>query len=252
MKFNTKLVLPLLISIPLLAGCVTPGEDDPNAATKQGAAGGALLGLTMGALIGEPELAVKGAIAGGVAGGVAGSSLDLQSNRDNIRHDSRNDAITVLGGTESAASEQNWQQLENFVGEWDVNIQTHTVATEPQQIIAKGRLTSLSHADVKITNQQGLNLNASFSYDMSGGHQLKVNNLNKDVSVNFVGEQLTNTNRVSFYPTNLNDVIYADIATSDIRIELSFVGKKVWIIDSYAYVDGSEQKLQTFRFTRLS
>ncbi|ANS84588.1 hypothetical protein VSVS12_00800 [Vibrio scophthalmi] len=98
MKFNTKLVLTSLISIPLLAGCVTPGEDDANAATKQGAIGGALLGLTMGALTGEPDLAVKGAIAGGVAGGVAGSSQDLQSNRDNIRHASRNDAITALGG----------------------------------------------------------------------------------------------------------------------------------------------------------
>ena len=40
MKFNTKLVFTSLISVPLLAGCVTPGEDDANAATKQGAFGG--------------------------------------------------------------------------------------------------------------------------------------------------------------------------------------------------------------------
>ena len=60
MRINNKLVLTSFIAIPLLTGCVTPGEDDPNAATKQGAVGGALLGLTMGALTGESDLAVKG------------------------------------------------------------------------------------------------------------------------------------------------------------------------------------------------
>ncbi|EGU32522.1 hypothetical protein VIBRN418_12737 [Vibrio sp. N418] len=252
MKFNTKLVLTSLISVPLLAGCVTPGEDDANAATKQGAVGGALLGLTMGALTGEPDLAVKGAIAGGVAGGVAGSSQDLQSNRDNIRHDSRNDAITALGGDKTAASPQNWQQLENFVGEWNVNIQNHIVTIEHQKISAEGKLASLSNANVSIINEEGLNLNASFSYQPTTGHQLQIDNRVKNVSVNFVGEALSNSNRISFYPTNIDDVIYNDIPSSDVRLELSFVGNQVWLIDSYAYIEGSEQKLQTFRFTRIS
>ena len=251
MKFNTKLVITSLISIPLLAGCTTPGEDDPNAATKQGAVGGALLGLTMGALMGEPDLAVKGAIAGGVAGGVAGSSQDLQSNRENIRHDSRNSAIAALGSDETSVSQQNWQQLENFVGEWNVGIQNHIVTIDHQKITAEGRLASFSTANVNIANPQGLNLNASFSYDASSGHQLEINNLGKNVSVRFVGESDANSNKVLFYPTNVDDVIYADIETADIRLELSFVGQQVWLIDSYAFVEGREQKLQTYRFTRM-
>lgn len=48
MNIFNKTTLVAALSLPLLAGCVTPGEDDPNALTKQGAAGGALLGLTMG------------------------------------------------------------------------------------------------------------------------------------------------------------------------------------------------------------
>ncbi|CAH7466620.1 hypothetical protein VCHA37P192_70074 [Vibrio chagasii] len=58
MNSLTKASLTAAISLPLLTGCVTPGEDDPNASTKQGAVGGALLGLTLGALTGEADLAV--------------------------------------------------------------------------------------------------------------------------------------------------------------------------------------------------
>ena len=79
MNSFTKASLTAAISLPLLAGCVTPGEDDANATTKQGAVGGALLGLTLGALTGDADLAMKGAIAGGVAGGVAGASVSRET-----------------------------------------------------------------------------------------------------------------------------------------------------------------------------
>ncbi len=253
MIFNNKLVLTSFITLPFLAGCVTPGEDDPNAATKQGAVGGALLGLTMGALTGESDLAVKGAIAGGVTGGVAGATQDLHSNRENIRHDSRNDAIAAIGsdGKETRIQQQ-WQQLENFVGEWNVNIQSHVVTTEHQQILAQGQLASLSKANVVISNQQGLAINASFSYEQANGYQMQVQNQTKNVVVNFVGDAENGNNKISFYPTNVSDVIYSDIPSQDVRLELSFIGDQIWLIDSYAHIDGQEQKLQTFRFTRIS
>lgn len=252
MTFNTKLVLSSLISVSFLTGCVTPGEDDPNAATKQGAVGGALLGLTMGALTGESDLAVKGVIAGGVAGGVAGASQDLQNNRGNIRHDSRNEALTSIGSESVVEKSNSWQQLENFVGEWNVSIQNHIVTVDHSEIIAKGSLASLSSADINITNEQGLKLKASFSYAEDAGYQMQVENHTKGLSMGFVGEARENNNRVSFYPTNISDVIYAGIPTSDVRLELIFVGDQVWLLDSYAHIEGKEQKLQTFRFTRIS
>lgn len=64
------------------------------------------------------------------------------------------------------------------------------------------------------------------------------------------GEQQSQNHRYNFYPMNINDVIYQGIHTGDVRLELGFAGSNVWTINSYAYIDGAEQKVQTFRLTR--
>jgi len=64
------------------------------------------------------------------------------------------------------------------------------------------------------------------------------------------GEQQSQNHRYNFYPMNINDIIYQGIHTGDVRVELGFAGPNVWTINSYAYIDGAEQKVQTFRFTR--
>ena len=115
--FN-KTILGAALSLPPLTGCVTPGEDDPNALTKQGAAGGALLGLTMGALTGDADLALKGAIAGGVTGGVAGASADIHNNRENIRHDSRNEAIGGINGGQNTTATNAPQHGKKLITLW--------------------------------------------------------------------------------------------------------------------------------------
>ncbi|MDG3087196.1 hypothetical protein P7F88_14375 [Vibrio hannami] len=250
-----KSILSLsLISTIALTGCVSPDRtDDPNAATKQGAAGGALLGLTMGALTGDAELAVKGAIAGGVAGGVAGASHDIQNNRENIRHDSRNDAISgITSESQPQASNNNqyWDEIERFIGEWDVSIRNSTNGSNIHDIKASGALTSVANAKINISADTGIELDADFSYSQEEGYRLDITNQSKQVSVGFVGEQLDGNQRYSFYPTNVQDVIYEGINTSDIRVELSFVGTQVWRIESYVYQGGQEQKLQEIRFTK--
>ncbi len=254
MKTWTKTACALAISLPLLAGCVTPGEDDANAATKQGAVGGALLGLTLGALTGDAELAAKGAVAGGVAGGVAGAAVDIESNRNNIRHDSRNEAISNVGtqsGQSQTTKPQTWDELNNFTGEWNVSIRNHNQnipGLEPIQ--ATGSLSKTTQADVHFHNDQGVDLTAKFSYTPDEGYQFVLDNNANNVSVNFAGEYAPDKNRYQFYPTNINDTIYKDIATEDIHLELSFAGSSVWMIDAYAFIDGKEQKIQTFRFTQ--
>ncbi|WP_375752736.1 hypothetical protein [Vibrio sp. HN007] len=251
-----KSILSLsLISVIALTGCVSPdGTDDPNAATKQGAAGGALLGLTLGALTGDADLAVKGAIAGGVAGGVSGAAHDIQNNRENIRHDSRNDAISDIGSgqaqTQTTDTNQYWDEIDRFIGNWDVSIRNTTDGSSISDIKASGSLTSIANANVAITTDTGLELDANFSYSQGEGYRLDIINQTKQVSVGFAGEQLDSNQRYSFYPTNVQDVIYEGVNTSDIRVELSFVGSQVWRIESFVYQDGSEQKLQEFRFTK--
>lgn len=253
-RLGSSKLLAIALTLPVLVtGCVTPGEDDPNAATKHGAAGGALLGLTMGALTGSGELAAKGAIAGAVAGGVAGASQDIANNRDNIRHDSRNDAIGNVGSSQTSHQQtaQNWPQLDNFVGEWNVTIRNfddNLVKADPIQ--ATGALAKTTQADIKLSNDQGLDLTTQFSYTQEQGYQLNMVNNQTDVVVAFVGEYQQQANRYQFYPTNLSDVIYQGIPSEDIRLELGFAGGKVWMVDTYAFIDGQERKLQSYRFTK--
>ncbi|MCZ8488933.1 hypothetical protein O9992_22425 [Vibrio lentus] len=58
MNSNDQNLPRLLVSLPLLCQVCDTGEDDPNASTKQGAVGGRTLGLTIGALTGDAELAM--------------------------------------------------------------------------------------------------------------------------------------------------------------------------------------------------
>lgn len=255
MKTTIKTTLAIALSLPLLAGCVTPGEDDPNALTKQGAAGGALLGLTLGALTGDAELAMQGAIAGGVAGGVAGASADIQNNREASRSRSRDDAIAQIGNNNSQqnapAVQQNWDKLDNFVGEWNVSIQTHSKdMNKVKPLNAKGALAKTTQANVSIANEQGIDLTATFSYTSVDGYQMAIINNTKDVSVDFAGEKQSSSSRYNFYPVNTNDIIYQDINSADIHVELGFAGPNVWLLESYAFIEGEQQKLQSFRFTR--
>jgi len=253
MKTATKTTLAIALSLPLLAGCVTPGEDDANAATKQGAVGGALLGLTLGALTGDAELAMKGAVAGGVAGGVAGAGEDVRNNRNNIRQDSRDDAISSIANQQGAQQKkQSWDELNNFVGHWTVTIQNHDQTLEGvHPIKALGSLATTSQADIQLSNDQGVDLTAQFSFDKEQGYQLNVANNAKEVSVNFAGEFVPNMNRYHFYPTDANAVVYQGVPSGSIRAELGFAGTNVWMLDTYAYIDGSEQKVQTFRFNKV-
>ena len=247
-----KTTIAAAISLPLLTGCVTPGEDDPNALTKQGAAGGALLGLTLGALTGDPELAIQGAIAGGVTGGVAGAQADIQNNRESIRSNSRDDAIASIGGTQvQPAGQQNWAELNHFVGSWNVTIQNHDqTLRNVQPVMAQGSLAKTTQADINVVNDQGINLTAAFSYTPESGYELNISNDAKNIEVKFAGEFQSSTNRYNFYPTNINDVVYQNINTADIHVELCFAGPNVWTLSSYAFQEGSQNQLQTFRFTK--
>ncbi|WP_026957346.1 hypothetical protein [Aliagarivorans taiwanensis] len=248
MSFKS-LTVPVLFTLAVSA-CSNIDREDPNAATKQGAMGGALLGMTMGALTGDAELAVKGAVAGGVAGGVAGSSEDLRHHRSSEQNASRDAAIASIGGGNTEQQLQQWQELENFVGQWHANIQNKAISGSIDNVSAEGTLSSLSSAEVAITAEQGLALNASFAFSPEQGHSLQLVNQATEVVVSFAGEAIDGGQRISFYPTDVDATIYQGIASSDVRIELSFAGNQVWKIDTYAFIEGSEQALQTFRFTK--
>ncbi|MCW8328397.1 hypothetical protein MD588_06205 [Photobacterium sp. SDRW27] len=259
MNTFVKTSIVSVLGMTLLTGCVNPGEDDPNASTKQGAAGGALLGLTLGALTGDAELAMKGAVAGGVAGGVAGATNDIQNNRENIRHDSRNDSLAQIGNgsNASATQPQNWEQLDNFTGNWTVSIWS-SATEQPVTATAKATGSLLKTTEARVTvsdlainqDKQPLELSADFSYTPQTGYTLTVNDTLNNVPVTFAGEYQSGLNRYNFYPTSSEANVLKGIDSSSIRLELAFAGQNVWMIDTYALVNGKEEKIQTYRFTK--
>ncbi|PSW19816.1 hypothetical protein C9I98_10145 [Photobacterium sanctipauli] len=249
-----------VIGLTLLTGCVNPGEDDANAATKQGAVGGALLGLTLGALTGDAELAAQGAIAGGVAGGVAGASVDIENNRNNIRHDSRNDSLAQIGnnsGSADSSKPQSWDKLDNFTGNWNVSIWSGVTSEAVTGTAnATGSLAKTTEASLKINNlqvegaSQSLELTANFAYTPEAGYTLSLNNNANNIPVEFAGEFQQGMNRYNFYPTNAQAGIFKNIDSSTVRLELGFAGTNIVMIDAYGQVNGQEEKLQTYRFTK--
>lgn len=254
-----------------VTGCSSIDHDDKHASTKNGAIGGALLGLTLGALTGDAELAAKAALAGGVAGGVAGSTADLANSRENERDKSRDQAISNIGNNTQDTSNQNasnqnnntandsWSELTNFMGDWDVSI-SGLHAQQPIKATAKanGVLVKTTEAQINIDQVQlngelvDINLTTQFSYDTEEGYQAIIKNKSNDQSLHFSGEYQPALNRYNFYPTSSNALLTSGTTKQDFRLELGFVGKTIWVLDTYAIVDGQEVKIQSYRFSKKS
>ncbi|MGR5150385.1 hypothetical protein [Photobacterium swingsii] len=265
MTLFLKTSIAAVLSATLLTGCVNPDQNDPNAATKQGAIGGALLGLTMGALTGDAELAAKGAIAGGVAGGVSGSMVDLDNNRDNQRHSSRDDAIAQIGNSQqqganaapSPTQPQTWAELDKFTGKWQVAIWSNTTGeTINAKADAAGSLTKTTTAQIAIDNLQvngsanSLAMTAEFSFTPESGYILSVKNNVDNSTAQFVGEYQAANIRYNFYPESTDVSVIKGVDASQVRLELGFAGNNVWMVDTWAAIDGQDVKVQSYRFTR--
>ncbi|MGF1750111.1 hypothetical protein [Vibrio cionasavignyae] len=251
MNLKSKFAALSLATI-VLTGCATPGETDPNEMTKQGAIGGALLGLAIGAITGDADVAAKAALVGGVAGGVSGASEDLANNRENIRAEKRDAALAAIGNQNSESTPKVWKELDNFTGKWRVTVQTHVVEPGSTTTSASGSLKKTSEAEVVLSGTDELAINANFSFTPETGYKMQINNEKSNTSVEFAGEFQASKNRYSFYPENLDAVIYEGVNASDVHMELGFVGKNIWIIDTFVVVKGEELKVQTFKFNRQS
>lgn len=243
-----------------LAGCSAVDHDDEHAATKKGAMGGALLGLTLGALTGDAGLAMKGAVAGGVAGGVAGSAADLENSRESSRSSGRDDAIANIGNNNQQAStekEDEWSELTNFMGDWNVSISGMNadkavkataqangvlVKTTKAQVVINQVIVDGEIAEIKLTTQ--------FSYDPIEGYSAVIKNETNNQELHFAGEFQPGLNRYNFYPISDDALFVAGTQTQDFHIQLGFAGKKIWMLDTYALVDGKETKIQSYRFSK--
>lgn len=261
---NKKLALILLIS-GALAACAT--ADDPNAAAKRGAAGGAIIGLTAGLLTGDSGLAVEAAIAGGVAGGVAGSMEDLNSAREDNRTDTLASAIgSGSGGQEDSSSgggqqAANWDKLDSFIGNWSASV--FALDSEGQNIdvtaTAEGKLISTSEAEINFSNvviegqpnpmtgRLRLGYTPSTSYTLVADFALQGDDLV------FAGEFSTDRNLYTYYPTGtLEGQAFTNAQSSNALIELRFVGDRVVIMETFVRSGGEYVKIQSLNMTKAN
>ncbi|WP_245823663.1 hypothetical protein [Photobacterium proteolyticum] len=152
---------------------------------------------------------------------------------------------------------QNWEQLNNFTGDWNVSIWSGAT-DQPVTATAKanGSLAKTTEAQIQIqdlaidSNKQPLQLTANFAYTPEAGYTLAVNSNISSVPVQFAGEYQAAMNRYNYYPTSNDVSVIKGVDSSTIRLELAFAGQNVWILDTYAQVNGKEEKIQTYRFTK--
>ncbi|MBL4912879.1 hypothetical protein JMA39_06975 [Shewanella schlegeliana] len=255
----------------MLMGCANSAIEsadgqDPNRGMKTGAAGGALLGLVMGAAAGDASLAVKGAAVGAAAGGLAGASADYANDREDYRNENGNKNININGlpsqsvnaGASSSVA-ANWDRLDDFSGEWQVNI--WAVNSDGERIEAtaqaQGNLirTTATELSIKALNVNGVDQaiagNVELAYTPDMGYSLQTE-FNGNDKLRFTGEFQSQQQRYNYYPVGVNGQTYSGDDRSKLRLELRFAGKDVFLVDTFSVVNGQEVQIQSYRFTRQS
>ncbi|WP_144213428.1 hypothetical protein [Shewanella donghaensis] len=272
---STKMIL-VVASMSLLSACANSGavnedgSEKSNRGMKTGIAGGAILGLAMGAAAGDASLALKGAAVGAAAGGVAGAGADYANDREDYRNENASKSININGlsangisGNAQSNAQANqqpatWDKLDNFSGQWQVNIWALNsegnrieATAEAQGSLIKTTATQLS-VDNLIVNgdQQALAGKVDLAYSAEEGYQIETN-FNGNQKLNFVGE-VSEHGRYSYYPVGVNGETYSGNDRNKMRLELRFVGKDVFLVDSFTQIEGKEVQIQSYRFTRQS
>lgn len=260
-----------LLCVSMLMGCASSATDsadgqDANRGLKTGAAGGALLGLVMGAAAGDASLAVKGAAVGAAAGGIAGAGADYANDREDYRNENGNKNININGLPSQGASAEgrapianNWDRLDDFSGDWQVNIwatnadgERIEATTQATGNLVRTTATQLSIKALKVNGvEQAISGNIELAYTADTGYSLQTA-FNGNEKLRFSGEFQSQQQRYSYYPVGANGKAYSGDDRSKMRLELRFAGKDVFLVDTFSMVNGQEVQIQSYRFTRQS
>lgn len=267
---NMRKTLLAALCVSLLSGCVSTSdgentEQDRNRGLKTGAAGGAILGLALGAVTGDASLAAKGAMVGAAAGGAAGAAADYQNDREDHRNENGNKNININGlgnvanpvAAQATNAPQNWDKLDDFTGDWQINI--WALAEDGKRIeatgIAKGSLAKTTTAQL---NFEKLNVDG-VSHELTGliqlgftpaaGYSLETEFSNND-KMRFSGEYQANSQRYRYYPVGVKGQTLSGDERNNMRVELRFAGKDVFLVDTFTQVKGIDVQIQSYRFTR--
>ncbi len=232
---------------------------------RKGVRGGALVGVTLGALTGDASFAVKGAVAGAVVGGVSGDMYDY----DQSRQDDRTMMIAgAVAGSKSGDAVQGEtvgdvgrRHFEDLAGEWRIDI--WYVGEGGLRRTAVGSARGLAVGDNSVRIQYQNITTEGYDDEVSGyslvrydpGQGFFLENSFESVSdevLEFVGEFLVDQNAYNFYLTKPTDgeMVAGGVLRSNVRVEMRIMGPSLWMAEAFTLIDGKEEKVQSYRFTR--
>ena len=260
----------LVVFVVVLMAALGSAQEDQTRKEKRqgrrkGATGGAVVGLALGALAGDAELALKGAAAGAVVGGVSGAMYDYDQSRQDDRTMMMADAIAGSKSGDVATGETvgdvGKRHFEDLAGEWKLDI--FFVGAEGERKTAVGSARGLAAGDnavrvlyQNITTEGYDGVVSGYSllrYEPGQGFFLE-NSFSSvsDEVLELVGEYLVDKNAYNFYLINPTDgeMVAGGILRSNVRVELRIVGSSLWVAETFTLIEGREEKVQSYRFTR--
>lgn len=242
------------LSLLSLVGCANDGS---NEGMRRGALGGAAIGLTMGALSGESGWAAAGALAGGVAGAAAGTMQDYDNDRADYRSDSLSGAIASNNSGGDGEAPANWQEIDAFIGNWQVTMWALNPQGERIDATAEARSTLDNTSSVTFhfsdfaSKQISGEVSGSMrlSFDKDKGFEM-LNQFSTDQEGNrYVGHYDNQASKYIFLYAGSNQDTFSGVQRTDFRLEMQMVGNDVIVIETWA-VGSEEKRIQSYRLTR--
>jgi hypothetical protein len=249
------IVILVLITIAF-GGCASGNERSEGA--KGGALGGALVGLTLGALTGDAELAAAGAIAGGVAGGMAGSWNDYENDREDYRAETLAKAIAGTNSGGEGEAPVSWQEIDSFVGSWQVSMWGLDDAGERVDASAQAHSTldttqsvTFRYSDFRVEGvAEDVSGSTMLRFQPDRGFELITQFSDSPEGNRYVGHYDNQTGKYVFFYAGSNQHTFSGVQRTDYRMEMQMMGGDVIVLETWATVGSEEKRIQSYRLTR--
>lgn len=265
MKFKIAIVVCLILSMCLSAGCRKNPDDQMHGAVA-GAGLGAITGLALGALVGEPGM---GAATGAIAGGASGVWYEYDSNRQDRRNRELAAAITAGQQGNQQAVQQTAPQgetvaqsgtrhLEDFLGEWNISAWvmrgdgTKLTGSGKAKVVMESReIARFTFIDIVAEGvTQDIDGGAVLGYSERNGFTLECTSTAYEGTRKYVGEYIPQNNEYNFYPVDAaSNTGTTGIVRSNIKLVVR-ASANMLSINTFSMIEGEEVNIQSYRFTK--
>ena len=245
-----KILLSVALVSLLATGCATKEESTSvKRGATVGALSGGLMGLALGAMSGDADIAFASAAVGATMGGATGAMHELKNTRENQRNQILSDAIAGKN-TSPEANSQASTLIQNLLGEWNMSV--WSVVQDGTRIegtgLAKGIMESKSTLTLDISDidfpgvAEDLTGVAIFSFDEKKGYTLEITSSTNQYTESYIGEYIKADDVYNFYATEKD--------RSSVRLQLRANNESMWSLETYIQKGDQEVQTQSYRFMK--